>query len=121
MAKATAICTCATCGATFERTSIKRNRSEANSWEDWAESHFNECSACYKKRMREEEAQKPLTITTSVYTITPALVFTASGNTMPRKDELKALGFRWQEQLPSGLLGFLSAKRPGGITRITTN
>ena len=112
MAKATAICTCATCGATFERTRIERNRREADSWKDWAESHFDECSACYKKRLREEEAQKPLTITTSVYTITPALVFTASGNTMPRKDELKALGFRWQEPLPSGLLGFLSAKRP---------
>lgn len=36
MAKATATCTCATCGAMFTRTKICRNRREADGWEVWA-------------------------------------------------------------------------------------
>lgn len=35
MAKATATCTCATCGAMFTRTKICRNRREADGWEVW--------------------------------------------------------------------------------------
>lgn len=47
MAKATAICTCKTCGAKFEKTAIKRNRSECDSWEAWAVETFDECPACW--------------------------------------------------------------------------
>ncbi len=47
MAKATATCTCATCGAMFTRTKICRNRREADGWEVWAAANFDECDACY--------------------------------------------------------------------------
>lgn len=50
MAKATATCTCATCGATFTRTNICRNRREADGWEAWAAANFDECDACYTAR-----------------------------------------------------------------------
>ena len=46
MAKATAICTCKKCGATFEKTTVKRNRREADSWEEWAVNTFDTCPEC---------------------------------------------------------------------------
>lgn len=46
MAKATAICTCKKCGATFEKTTFKRNRREADSWEEWAVNTFDTCPEC---------------------------------------------------------------------------
>ena len=54
MAKATATCTCATCGATFTRTNICRNRREADGWEAWAAANFDECDACYTARKASE-------------------------------------------------------------------
>ena len=61
MAKATATCTCAKCGKTFERSAYRRNRREADEWEAWASLHFDECPGCYRARLaaeREEENQK---------------------------------------------------------------
>lgn len=61
MAKAKAICTCKTCGQKFEKTTIKRNVSEATSWEEWAQNYYDECDDCYRKRIqaeREEESRK---------------------------------------------------------------
>lgn len=57
MAKATATCTCATCGATFTRTKICRNRREADGWETWAAANFDECAACYTARKASERAK----------------------------------------------------------------
>lgn len=54
MAKAYAKCNCATCGKTFEVTAIKRNCREAESWEKWAATYFDECDDCYKSRIAEE-------------------------------------------------------------------
>lgn len=54
MAKATATCTCATCGAMFTRTKICRNRREADGWEAWAAANFDECTACYTARKAAE-------------------------------------------------------------------
>lgn len=54
MAKATATCTCATCGAEFTVTAYKYNRREADSWESWAESHYDECDECREKRIQSE-------------------------------------------------------------------
>lgn len=69
MAKATATCTCATCGATFTRTKICRNRREADGWETWAAANFDECAACYTARKASEreaaaaaETELPLTL-----------------------------------------------------------
>ena len=54
MAKATATCTCAKCGATFTRTKICCNRRDADSWEEWAAANFDECDACYTARKASE-------------------------------------------------------------------
>lgn len=104
MAKANATCTCATCGATFTRTKICRNRREAEGWEAWAAANFDECDACYTARKASEreaadaaEAELPLTLHMTGYPYkdnTPVVLF-FGGDTMPRKDDIKALGYRW--------------------------
>lgn len=53
MAKATATCTCEKYGAKFEKWTIKNNRREADSWEEWATSHFTTCPACEEKEHAE--------------------------------------------------------------------
>lgn len=55
MAKATVTYTCATCGGTFEKSVIKRNRTVADQWEDWAAVNITECPQCYAKRTRAEK------------------------------------------------------------------
>nr|DAY81919.1 MAG TPA: hypothetical protein [Caudoviricetes sp.] len=101
MAKATATCTCATCGATFTRTKICRNRREADGWEAWAAANFDECDVCYTARKASEreaaaaaEAELPLALHMTGYPYkdnTPVVLF-FGGDTMPRKDDIKALG-----------------------------
>lgn len=60
MAKATATCTCKTCGKSFEVSAVKQNRREADRWAEWAEKTYDECSECYKERLarEREEANK---------------------------------------------------------------
>lgn len=61
MAKATATCTCKKCGKTFIRETIRRNRSEADSWVEWAEKTFDICPECEYEENRkaaEELAKK---------------------------------------------------------------
>lgn len=62
MAKATANCTCATCGAKFTVTNTLRNCREADNWKEWAESHMCECSDCFRARRDAEssDAAAPL-------------------------------------------------------------
>ena len=52
MAKATAECTCKTCGKVYTATKICRNRRDADEWEQWATEHYDECSECYKARQQ---------------------------------------------------------------------
>lgn len=83
MAKATATCTCATCGATFTRTKICRNRREADGWETWAAAAA--------------ETELPLTLHMTGYPDrhnTPVVLF-FGGDTVSHKDDIKALGYRW--------------------------
>ena len=54
MAKARATCRCETCGKEFEKTAIKQNRRDADSWETWAASYYDECDECREKRIMEE-------------------------------------------------------------------
>ena len=54
MAKATATCTCKHCGKTFEKITTKANRREADRWEEWAKTYFDECESCFKARMAQE-------------------------------------------------------------------
>lgn len=58
MAKAKAFCRCATCGNEFTREKICGNRREADSWEAWAENHFDECPDCYQTRVRMERQEE---------------------------------------------------------------
>ena len=54
MAKAVAICRCKTCGEEFKKETVKRNRTEADSWEEWAQNYYDECPDCYQKRIQAE-------------------------------------------------------------------
>lgn len=53
MAKAIAECKCSECGSTFMKTTVKRNRKEAESWVVWAEKYFTQCPECWKRAQRE--------------------------------------------------------------------
>lgn len=112
MAKATARCTCKYCGAEFTKTAIKYNRREADSWEEWAVEHFDECPSCYGKRMREEEATQPVTAAIKLDPYGKKLVSVIFGNTKPRKDEIKGMGYRWGEVPMTGFFGPLTMSRP---------
>ena len=55
MAKARVTCTCKICGATFTRETIKRNRSEADSWEAWAAENIDTCPGCFRAQQQKEK------------------------------------------------------------------
>lgn len=110
MAKARAICTCKTCGSTFEKTTEKRNRTECNNWEQWAQEHYDECPACYGRRMREIEKSTPVYVEMTATPYTQEFNFILRGNTYPFKDTAKQMGFRWTEEPASGTFGILSMK-----------
>ena len=112
MAKATAICTCKTCGAKFEKTAIKRNRSECDSWEAWAVETFDECPSCWGKRKREEERSTPVYAEVTVSPFEGKFNIVLRGNTYPFKDSAKQMGFRWMEEPASGAFGLLDMKAP---------
>ena len=56
MAKATATCTCATCGKTFEVIAYKSNSRGARSFEAWAAENITECRECADKRIAQKRA-----------------------------------------------------------------
>lgn len=119
MAKATAQCKCKICGESFIRTKICRNRTDADSWEDWAIANFDLCSQCYTKQQNEIEKAKGLYVDIrlnsqsayleNAYPI--AIIF--GGDTMPYKDTIKTLNARYTDDYPAeGMLGDLLMARP---------
>lgn len=56
MAKATAICRCATCGKEFTVTAFRRNTREARDFEVWASEHIDECDPCKQQRQADAKA-----------------------------------------------------------------
>ena len=113
MARATANCTCSECGAEFTKTATKYNRREANDWVKWAESNYRQCSACWGKEQRQLESEAPLTLVVDCDPYAQMIVLHFEGNTMPRKDEIKALGGYVYDSLPStGMFGMMSMSRP---------
>lgn len=61
------------------------------------------CSECYKKQMEEEREAMPVTVTIRFaprITEDGEMLFIVAikGNTKPRKDEIKSLGFCWGEE-----------------------
>ena len=47
MANATVMCKCEKCGKEFMKEKICRNRTEADSFEEWAKENCTECPECY--------------------------------------------------------------------------
>lgn len=111
MAKATAQCTCHKCGKNFVKTTTKNNRQEANNWEEWAAAHFNECPKCWRDAQRAQEAAEPLALVVNCDPYEQRITLHFEGGTMERKDEIKALGYRWDELPSTGTFGFLSTSR----------
>lgn len=107
MAKASVTITCTKCGATFVKE--KRgclNRSEADSWETWAENNFDLCPSCYGEQMQEEKKARGLLL--SVRLRSPhnpteekcvALIY--DGDTYSHKDALREMGATWTDEYPS--------------------
>lgn len=54
MAKAVANCKCVKCGKSFDVTAIKRNRREADNFEEWAEANITMCYDCERAEAHEE-------------------------------------------------------------------
>lgn len=106
MARATVICTCTKCGASFEKTTIKHNRREANSWENWAEDHFKLCPDCERQARREREKAKGLIVEFRLDSNTAAMkgefscVAVVTNCGYEYKDQLKAMGYRWVSNVP---------------------
>lgn len=108
MAQARAKCTCKECGAEFIRTATKRNRAEADSWEEWAKSTFDLCNECYKKACDEAALKEPLTLNIRIepFRTDEPIVLAFSGCSKKYKDQIKELGYFWRENT-SGLKGIL--------------
>jgi len=70
------------------------------------------CPECYKATKRAEEAEKPLTLTIDCDPYQQTIILHFSGNTMPYKDQIKALGYYWGEMPMHGMFGLLATKRP---------
>lgn len=112
MAKATALCTCKTCGAKFEKVADKRNRRECDEWEAWAVNYFDECTSCYGRRMREAEEATPAYAEIKLDVMAQQVFITLGGNTRPIKDEVKSIGYKWAEAPADGFFGMLATKAP---------
>ncbi|GFN32559.1 hypothetical protein [Paenibacillus xylaniclasticus] len=114
MAKAVAYCTCATCENEFCKETTKNNRKEADLWVEWAEANYNQCPACYGKEQREKELASPPVLTVSLlpYNTKHPILLSWSGNTIDVKDQIKSLGYKWDDVPSNGIFGALSTKRP---------
>ena len=58
MARATAHCTCKTCGKEFTYSKICYNRRDADDFEEWAAEHIDECDECREARLRKERDEE---------------------------------------------------------------
>lgn len=111
MAKATAVCTCKKCGETFTKTTTKNNRRDANAWEEWAVANYDLCPDCYKQEQREAEeaagliAEIRLDDTTALLKGKAEAVIVVVGCGHQYKDQLKGLGYRYTEDVPSAKAG----------------
>lgn len=97
MARATARCTCSTCGAEFVKYNYNcRNRAAADSWEKWAEEHFDTCPDCYKEQVKEQNMVTPVTMEANFEMHDNRVCYTLiviSDNAYDRRRDLRAAGF----------------------------
>jgi hypothetical protein len=63
------------------------------------------CKACWAAAKRAEQEATPLTVTVDMIPYELKVMLSFSGNTMPVKDDIKALGYKWGEKAPAGALG----------------
>ena len=93
MANASVTCRCRICGEEFTVARVCKNRKEADSWEEWAVNHYDTCDDCRKRLAGITADIKP--DMGLVKRGIPQLKITFSGDTYNRRDELKALGCKW--------------------------
>ena len=86
---------CATCGADFSHERDQFLRSSADSWELWDRLGAAECPACYAARRAAEQAQHPLMLRMDDC-MGGSFVLFFDGDTIPRKEDIKALGYKWR-------------------------
>lgn len=97
MARAIAKCKCLTCGEEFEK--INRNcynRSAANDWEHWAETHYTTCPDCYQKEQEEKKKTDPFEFQFFMEIRSKGVTYgykVISNNSYQRKEDLKGYGF----------------------------
>ena len=78
------------------------------------------CPACYREEMRAREKEKGLVLDVEIISDVGYLLYdrknivrlSFSGDTMPNKDSIKALGYVWQEKSDAGFFGGLSDQIP---------
>ncbi len=116
MAKATAICTCSTCGETFRKQTTKRNRREADSWEQWAVENYDECPKCYGARMRQADVERGLVLSVRLYPFDDEemrIQLTFVGDTYTHKDNIKKIGgYRFTYVEAANIKEYLSMSEP---------
>lgn len=114
MAKAIVVGVCKNCGKTFEKISHRKNRAEADKWEEWASENITLCPDCYLLALDTEEQAKPLTLHICLAPFSKQIVLYWTGATKPHKDELKALGYCFDEPIAteSGITNWLGISRP---------
>ena len=83
---------------------------------EWLEQH-RVCPDCWHKQKLAEAAKEGLRYGAKIFMIPGSGCFTVMGyfhgDTMPHKDEIKALGYRWGEaREASGLMGFFARSVP---------
>lgn len=98
MARARATCTCKVCGKQFEKTAKVYNMAAAFEWEKWAEENITLCPSCWGKQKRQEEIAKGFRCEVRKSYDTTTIVF--YGDTYLHKEELKALGAKWDDFEP---------------------
>jgi hypothetical protein len=115
MAIAKADCKCKTCGGAFRKTAEKRNRREADSWEQWAVENYDECPKCYAERMRKADKELGLVLTVKLQPFGKEMRVRLAfiGDTYPNKDNIKKLGgYRFDYVDATNLSAMLSTSEP---------
>lgn len=82
----------------------------------WYESNVV-CPECYKLQKQQEAQAKGLELHVEINPIdlnTPIVIY-FDGDTMPHKDDIKALGYRWGYKPVSGLAGLFGAQKPSKV------
>lgn len=89
---------CATCGADFSHERDQFSRLGADGWELWDRLGATECPACHTARRAAELAQHPLMLRMDDYAggLDETFVLFFDGDTLPRKEDIKALGYKWR-------------------------